>query len=406
MAKTLLVSAHGDEVSIAASATRYFSVHNGGLFTNSTEAFIQETYQQAGVLSNLYVLVKTNGITATTTWKTRKNGADGAQSVSIGSGATGEFEDTTNTDSVTAGDEMNYACVGGGSGTSISIMLASCLFDATSNTVSILGIGGDAWSASENSVTRFCPIVGIGAANATEANQQMQFTTGGTLQKFFIYVQANARTSTTTFKTRKNATDGSQSISVTASSTGIFEDTANTDTIASGDLVNCSIVTGTGAGEALTLRNVKVEFTTTDSKFPMGSVGATISVGSNTTYVPMAVAGNTLSAGNTESTTKTEANFAFAVSKLWVYCSAAGANDVTVTLRKNAADTALTVTVTGTGEFEDSTNEVSLVATDEINLKYTGTGATWTMRGYSVVGGPASAGGAFATKFLLMGVGK
>jgi hypothetical protein len=66
----------------------------------------------AATWSHLSVYVKANGNTsnATVTIKSGKNGSDGNQSVAINTG-TGWFMDSTNTDSVAAGDDLYYSMV-------------------------------------------------------------------------------------------------------------------------------------------------------------------------------------------------------------------------------------------------------------------------------------------------------
>ena len=89
----------------AASTTLYLVCGVGARVASTTEAGAQVTYRSAGTLSLLYFRVYENS-RGSSTFGTRVNGVNGNQSVSIGASTTGEFEDTVNTDSIVAGDEV------------------------------------------------------------------------------------------------------------------------------------------------------------------------------------------------------------------------------------------------------------------------------------------------------------
>lgn len=406
MSKTLLVCGNSiDGASVGANLTRYACIANSALIFNATEANKQITYRQGGVLSNLYVRVITNSVTASTTVRTRVNGANGSQSVSIGSSATGEFEDTTNTDTVAAGDKINASMVTGATGTSIELALISVIFDATSNTVSIHATNeGNVLDV--DSTTYFIALSGNGSKITTspEANTQMNFASGGTLQKLFAYVSANARTTNTVFKSRINGADGNMSVTYGSGITGILEDTSNTDTVTAGDLLNLKATTSTGASQALTYQVLKVEFTTTDGSFVMGAARGNISFGNNTYYIPIGFHPQAQgTSGGTESTQSTDANVAFTASNLWYYVSSTAGGNATLTLRKNQGATSLSVLSATTGEFEDATNTVSLLATDEINYRMVSTNSA-TLQGITMKGAPTVASSGVPSLSLL-GVG-
>src|SRR4051812_2560844 len=91
-------------VALAANATRYSSIGDSPFETLTTEANTQLPIRVAGAFSKLYCRVSANANTGTTVLRVRKAAANGNQSVSIASSTTGEFQDTVNTDTVTAGD--------------------------------------------------------------------------------------------------------------------------------------------------------------------------------------------------------------------------------------------------------------------------------------------------------------
>ena len=58
-------------------------------------------------INNLAIFVPTNG-SSTSTFKSRKNGANGNLSISVSANGTGLFQDISHSDSVVAGDDFDY----------------------------------------------------------------------------------------------------------------------------------------------------------------------------------------------------------------------------------------------------------------------------------------------------------
>jgi hypothetical protein len=64
--------------------------------------------QVPGTFSNMHIYVQTNTLNQAITIRFRKNHANGNQVITIPAGLAGYFEDTTNSDTVNAGDEIDY----------------------------------------------------------------------------------------------------------------------------------------------------------------------------------------------------------------------------------------------------------------------------------------------------------
>ena len=105
MAKTLLGWAVGSStVASTANTTQYwYPIGSGSVAADTTETNKQIIFRNAGVISNFYVVLSSNGVTGTTTFTIRKNATTDLTSTVSFTG-TGEAEDTTHTDSVAAGD--------------------------------------------------------------------------------------------------------------------------------------------------------------------------------------------------------------------------------------------------------------------------------------------------------------
>jgi hypothetical protein len=98
-------------VSLSASTSYYWPL-GGQLKTNTTEVNAKFHTPYAFTLSKLRCRIYVN-TAATMTLKSRVNGADGNSSVSVGSGVTGVLQDSTHTDSYSAGNDVNFTGVTG-----------------------------------------------------------------------------------------------------------------------------------------------------------------------------------------------------------------------------------------------------------------------------------------------------
>lgn len=101
----------------------------GGVVTSSytTESEAQIEPQLAFTASFLQVRVKSNTVTASSTVKLRKNGADTACVVTIPSSTTGLIVDSTNSAAIGADDDICYQVSTGATGTSLNISVISLL---------------------------------------------------------------------------------------------------------------------------------------------------------------------------------------------------------------------------------------------------------------------------------------
>lgn len=360
--------------SIAASTTQTFVVANG-LGTGgapTVEASQQITYRKSGVISNIWIKILTND-RAASTFRSRINGANGAQVVSITGSTTGDFEDTVNTDTVVPGDEVNASLVTGAGGSTFTFGARDTLFLATRDTTTILFCGsGNVLNVASS--TTFGQLVGIyGAGNATEAYTQHSFRNGGVLSDFAVGIRTNDRSDTSTTRIRVNGANGNQVVSIPAATTGVIEDNVNTDTIASGDEVDTSTVLGAGTG-GLRYYSTSVFYTSTNNKIPVvtGNTGG-VAYLAGTTYYP---AWGSFTITNTvEASHAYELNVSMVSSNFACYLSTnTVVGDSTVQLRKNAADANAVITVGGltSGYFEDATNIDSFISTDEIGIELVG----------------------------------
>lgn len=261
-------------------AARYTPLGSGTHDTvNTTEAYAQIPFRTAGTLSNLHVRALAPGSGASATIKVRKNGADGNEAISIATNASGEFDDTSNTDSVTAGDLLCYSVVTNTS--NYWIVGLSCLYEASSGMLSKLSTNHENGASRSSINTLYHNVDGLLSWFSTESNLALPSSVSGTLKNFAVYTDSNSRTAATTFGSRKNLGAGNLAISIGASSTGLFEDTSNTDTISAGDKINYQSTMSSGSG-TLVIRFISSELVTTNNTFEV------VSADSNSTSISSA----------------------------------------------------------------------------------------------------------------------
>lgn len=354
--------------SIAASTTHYFPVGQQEIETgHTTESVMQVTMRAAGVFSNLLIKILTNNRTGASTLRLRKAAANANSVCSITAATTGTFEDTVNTDTVTAGDKWNYQLVVGAGGTTFTHGALSQLFAATTNTYWYQANNGgfaqtDA-SATENQTLAALQPGLVGGP--TEANTQYKVKTTCTHKHLMASISANARTATTTVRSRKNTANGAMLVSIGSTATGVIEDTVNTDSLVSGDLVSLQVITGVGT-QSITIDLLGSGIESTNSTTPIINAGGSASVTSGTTtYAPL---GGRMFTSTTESNNQTKIQYATTLSNLACHVSSNGLNSTGSTFRsrKGAANGAQSVSIgtSATGHFEDAVNSEALISTD------------------------------------------
>jgi hypothetical protein len=354
--------------SLGASVTQYIPLAIcAGLFT-ATEGDKQVIYRSPGRITGLYMRIATNTNGASTA-TLRKNTAVGNNTLSIGASATGEFEDTTHSDTIAAGDKLALQVVTGAGG-STSPTIVRTLFspsgDWTPRCCSNDNSGNPAASQQN-----FAFFAGQLAYTPTESNRYELMRLPATLKNLMVYIPTNTINAATTFGSRKNSANGNLTLSVGASTTGFFEDTTNSDALVLNDLVNTFITMGAFTSGAMGINQVAVDLVTTNYiSYLFSDVfnGATV-LKATTTNFP--IAGN-MTANATESQIQGKVGVECYIQSLRIYVSA-NANTVadTFTLRINAANGTITVSIgaSTSGSFEDLTHSDHIKPTDEVNFQ-------------------------------------
>lgn len=240
-----------------ASTVRYISFPGLLQVASTTEATAQIGAPEAQTASNLQVYVASNARTNDTTVKSRKNGADGTQIVTIAAGLTGLFEDTTHTDNLAQGDLINTV-ITTLTGTQIITFsnIGMKLTGAVANRSPMFSRGSTTLSAG---VTRLVSPWGRPTATSTESSVQCAAPYRGDWTDMGVNISANTSTTDVTVISRVNGANGNQTVTVGAGLTGIFRSLVGPDTLNSSDLIGISM-SGATTG-SLTVRGTSGLFT-------------------------------------------------------------------------------------------------------------------------------------------------
>lgn len=107
------------------------------------------------------------------------------------------------------------------------------------------------------SVTNYFSVAGFTGFTASESITQIQAQVAFTASNMETFVSANTISATSTINFRIGGGNGNQTIPITASTTGYFEDTTHNDSISTSSLINYQIVTG-GTGTSISLSNIGI----------------------------------------------------------------------------------------------------------------------------------------------------
>ena len=265
----ILITCYAPGNVMAGGTTRYSSI-SGYIAAVVVENDTKVTWRTIATLSNLRTYVSTNTIANASTLTLRKNGGNGNQSVSVGAGLTGSFEDAVNTDDIAAADELNYIRIGGAGTGSIRWTLIQMKSNSAgqqlANTAGIGTIFGGAAGTME-----YLGLTGFpGGKTTTEAWAQQAVQAIVTAKYMFVRLTINAVTVASTVYLRKNGANGNTFVSIPALTTGVFEDLVNSDALVAVGLVNIAVTSGDAGAHFIQLNCVSIELD------PSGAAGADI----------------------------------------------------------------------------------------------------------------------------------
>ena len=376
MSDVVLLGSRNAGVAAVGTTARYFGVGMGMFQGFLTELNSQIIFREAGTLSKLFVRVTSNDHTTSLTARLRKDTgsgpADGNQTVSFGASETGTKLDSSNTDSVAAGDKIDLSVVGVG-GTAAEISIIGFLFTpASGQPVRLI-------NQSNASITFVdsTQYTNIGRLNysATEGLAQFRVLGAGSLKNLRV-LGTNAGSTDVIVNSRVQSADGTVTFTHASAGTG-GEDTTHTDSLSEDDVVGLRVTTGAGHSSFGYVQILMDLALSTGFQYIGTAVDTVVHNASETKYFP--IAGDFLG-HTTQANVQAQALSHQRLSKLSIYVptntvSAAS----TFVLQQNGVDTALTITIPSntTGTFQDSSHIVQVLPTDSLNFKLV-TGASGT----------------------------
>lgn len=228
------------------------------------------------------------------------------------------------------------------------------------------------------SALRYKKIIG-NCTSALFSNSETQATnlwrTNGTLTNLFVYVINNGISQASTLRVRKATVSQTLVASITASTTGFFEDNVHSDTVVAGNDIHALLTTGS-SGTTMIARSSSVVFlSNTGTIYHFG-----ISTNTNNNGFAIATASATrfgafygstaADTASVDSTVGITCRMAGTLQNLYAY-SLANARTTTTTInsRVNSANGNLTLSIGAgvTGSFEDTVNTDTIAVNDLIN---------------------------------------
>ena len=375
-----------------ASGSTYFLRPGGRLSFSTTESQVNYTVRGATIkFAKLVTRFTANTASGgTSTLSSRNNGVDGNLLISIPASTSGTFTDDAGADTVSDGQTFGWKLIpaSGGSLTGQYVNCTSTPVNVTSQKVSqqifVYTNGGNALQTFNNaSSTTFHAIDGNASENAsTEAQQQVKIYSEASFKGLQIYAHANARTTTTTIRFRKNTTNGNLAVSIGAAATGKLEDITNADGVLPNDLICYAVETGTGT-EALTMGMFSVYRKGVDAN-GIAISASSVAAGPTNANAYGAYSIENMIAGGADAAVSSRPKTSITISNLSIYLATNGITATsTFQFRKNAAATAISISITAstTGLFENVTDTDTAAADDLINTACTA-GATGTSLSY------------------------
>lgn len=339
--------------------------HTVFVASNTTEAQTQKYMTYSGTWSGLSFYVRTGNASGTTTLTLRKNGADTGVTVTVPQSTTGLHQDLVNTVHVDPGDLMSIGITTSAGG-SMNVSSITNLFQSDSGDSVHYNMSYDPGTAVTGASPRYYkPNGDYSGAFTVEANNRILIQHDSSITEVSAYVSVNARTTTSSFRTRINGANGGLAARVPTTSTGLFTDTSTSDALVAGDFFGFRLDWTSGAN-AITFKNIQSTIVSTNPReiTMMGAsqVGRNSNAGNAFTF-----AGGLVAILGTEAQTRVYPVTPGVYSGMAFMSSSNASNrDLVYNMRKNAANVNQTITyaVGVTGWVQDVTNSDAFGAAD------------------------------------------
>jgi hypothetical protein len=207
------------------------------------ESYASQIIRAAGTISYLSWGLHA-GIGTALTLTLNKNSVGTALFVSIPSGHSGWFTDSTDDVTVVSQDKLDFATnVATRGAYSPDFYCVSARFDAltgSAGSAQMLATVGPGDFGPAQSPPNYMNFLGLLHDDVTsESQQQFYCLAAGTWQNMAAYLESNSLNGTATFNSRINGSNGTMALSIPDTSmSGYFEDTSDKDSVSAGDYLN------------------------------------------------------------------------------------------------------------------------------------------------------------------------
>lgn len=255
---------------VASNTTRYMSATGDPAQTTTEDNKLLIQVPAGCTVKNFQYYVSANSRSTTTTMAVRKNSADTALVLTATAGASGRFEDTSNTDSFTAGDEIDLRITSStGTGSFTTRCYAVDLESTSAGEVCVMAFSSNGTVGSN--ATTYGNAFGKATLITVEAQTEVVLRGSGTVSDLRTTIMTNTASNTTNITARKNNTDQSLTIPVLTTATGDHNDLTNSFTWSAGDIINIKYSRAAGTG-SLTSNWTSMLLTVDSESDPSGSV--------------------------------------------------------------------------------------------------------------------------------------
>lgn len=216
--------------------------HTNSAWTGTTELAAHKHHANAASTSSyLQAYVTSNAHTTNFTFHLRINGSDGNQAAVVTALTTGIFVDTSNTDAIADGDQLNGSLTqSAGTGTMVFVSVKIC-FAGTSSKFDLNGGITDSNNGTAAGSINYLRINGFPNGGVTSETNIGHLLKGAFYAtNLRIYFDLGDSGGARTIHFRINGANGSLAITIPISTSGYLEDTANVDALSAADLINIS----------------------------------------------------------------------------------------------------------------------------------------------------------------------
>jgi hypothetical protein len=359
---------------------------------HTTEGAWRPPVGAAGTIDRLNINVFSNARTSDTVFTLRVNGVDTTQTVTVGAGVTGDVITTGDPVVVAAGDLLSLKVVTGAGGGALALACTSMSFEADEGVVIHHSMMGDlAINSAPSTSARGGPIHGTVEGNSfgqswdgspvSSGNPySARVHTAGVVSRLSVYVPTNTSSVDQTFTLWKNGAATALTVTIPASTTGVFTNNADEISVAPGDTLHYRMVATAGGGtgssrwgwaQCIITRDVAaydVYSAQRASDTLQGYNGAQ-------NFFGLALINPNTTDNDAANHTRQNLPVGGVVDQLWVRYNNAGvgSSGYSFTLRKGGANTALAAAASSSsGGFtaEDTTHSVNFADGDRVSVGF------------------------------------